>query len=61
MNHNKSNVAERVAAHKERKLSAGYKKISIFVRSETDEKITKMATGATKGEVVDELVKKLGV
>lgn len=53
-------VAERVAAHKARKESTGYKRISIFVAEETDRRIRALAKGGmTKGEVVDNLIKKL--
>ena len=60
MNHNKSNIAVRVAAHKARKESAGFKRISIFVAEETDRRIRALAKGGlTKGEVVDNLIEKL--
>ncbi|WP_341714413.1 hypothetical protein [Limnobacter sp.] len=61
MNNGKSNVAERVAAHKARKESAGFKRISIFVAEETDRRIRALAKGGmTKGEVVDNIFKNLG-
>ena len=60
MSQNKNNGAERVAAHKARKELAGYKRISIFVAEETDRRIRALAKGGlTKGEVVDNLIKKI--